>query len=106
MPSTDTLLTGRPWKRLKEQFRTACAATDAPCWLCHQPIDYAIRNTPGEQVNLEAFEPDHFHPRNTHPHLTLDPANLRPSHLTCNRARGKNLITNTLGTPSRQWTKT
>lgn len=105
MPSTDSMLTGRPWRRLRTEFRTECERDDAPCWICHQPIDYTITNPPGEKQNTEAWEPDHLYPRSTHPHLAMDRANLRPSHLGCNRARGNGMVDDDLGVLSRQWSK-
>ncbi|MGX6402815.1 HNH endonuclease [Dermabacter hominis] len=105
MATRDSALTSRAWKKLKESYRAACANDDRPCWICQQPIDYALRWKQGEKPVPEAFEVDHYHPRSTHPHLTYDPANLRPSHVKCNRARGNKMVTADLGTPSRQWLK-
>lgn len=105
MPTIDTRLTGRPWRTLRASFRAECAAADAPCWICHQPIDYTIVNPPGEKQNTEAWEPDHLYPRSTHPHLTMDRANLKSSHLGCNRSRGNQMVDDDLGTLSRQWTR-
>ena len=107
MPTIDTRLTGRPWRTLRASFRKECEAADEPCWICHQPIDYTIVNTTGagDKQDPEAWEPDHLYPRSTHPHLTMDRANLRASHLGCNRSRGNDMLEDDLGTPSRQWTR-
>lgn len=105
MSAIDTFLSGRPWRTLRASFRTECERADAPCWICRQPIDYTIINSPGDKQNTEAWEPDHLYPRSTHPHLRLDRANLRASHLGCNRARGNQMLDDDLGTLSRQWTR-
>lgn len=103
----DKNLSGRPWRTLRTDFRHECETADAPCWICHQPIDYTIVNTTsaGDKQNPGAWEPDHLYPRATHPHLAMDRANLRASHLGCNRARGKEMVEDDLGPPSRRWTK-
>lgn len=79
-------------------FRAACARDNLPCHLCGQPIDYSAEN-----FTRDAFELDHFYPRSTHPELTNDPANFRPSHHQCNRARGNKAVVATLGSTSRVW---
>ncbi|AXQ51900.1 HNH endonuclease [Gordonia phage Catfish] len=88
----------RAWRRLKAAFRRKCADARAVCWLCGQPIDYAL-----EHPHPYAFEPDHYHPVATHPHLAEDPANLRPSHADCNKRRGDRAPTFGLGRQSRKW---
>lgn len=88
----------RAGHELSASFRSQCATDNTPCHLCGMKIDYnAAPNT------RDAFEADHFYPRSTHPELTLDPANLRASHHSCNRARGNRPVTGTLGTPSEVW---
>lgn len=51
----------------------------------------------------DAWEPDHVLPVATHPELAFDPGNIKPSHCSCNRARGKKKNDNGLGLPSRIW---
>ncbi|KAA0916454.1 HNH endonuclease [Dietzia sp. ANT_WB102] len=94
----------RNWRKLKETFRTQSQTTNAPCWLCGQPIDYTV-NTDDYGYHPDAFEPDHYHPVKTHPELREDPANLRPSHASCNRTRGDTDPTDllTIGDQSRTW---
>jgi 5-methylcytosine-specific restriction endonuclease McrA len=71
------------WAQLRKRFYAECRASNAPCWRCGQPIDYAAApRTP------DAFEADHFKPVATHPHLAYEYSNLRPSHCSCNRKRG------------------
>ena len=71
------------FKAIKKAFHAECEATNEPCWLCGQPIDYTA---PPEHP--DAFEYDHYHPVSTHPQLTEDPANARAAHSSCNRSRG------------------
>ncbi|NQE88757.1 HNH endonuclease [Nocardia terpenica] len=54
-----------------------------PCWVCGQPIDYTAK-----RFDPDGFEADHVYPVSTHPHLAFEPANVRPSHVRCNRSRG------------------
>lgn len=94
----------RNWRKVREAFRTQCATTNEPCWLCGQPIDYGIDH--GEDnYHPDAFEPDHFHTRKHRPELAEDPANLRASHASCNRTRGDTDPTDLLaiGAQSRTW---
>lgn len=87
------------WKRV----RLACYRRDkgraAPCWICGQAIDYqAPAGTP------DSWEPDHYIPTSTHPEYGYDPANIRPSHSSCNRSRGaRDLNADGLGEASRIW---
>lgn len=86
-----------------ERVRLACYRRDmkrrAPCWICGQPIDYqAPAGTP------DAWEPDHYLPTSSHPEYGYDPANIRPSHSSCNRSRGaRDQAAGDLGVASRIW---
>jgi endonuclease I len=63
----------------KKQFREICRISVrysfAYCYLCGQPIE------PGQEWNL-----DHMHPKSKGG--KSDSGNLRPTHVTCNTARG------------------
>lgn len=95
------------WRRV---VRPRCRARDAatinpdgtigaPCWICNQPIDYRLPDG-----HDDAWSPDHVYPVADYPEHAEDPANIRPSHLACNRARGRGeSVTSPLGAPSRQW---
>lgn len=66
-------------RAFKKQMRQEAA----PCYICRLPIDYDAKpNTPN------SFELEHILPLSTHPHLGEDPANLGPSHASCNRSKG------------------
>lgn len=77
-------------------------AADAPCWLCHGPIDYSL-GPYDRKGTTDAWEPDHVKPRDRYPELALDLANIAPSHAKCNRSRGKKAGLNELGEPTRDW---
>nr|DAN67099.1 MAG TPA: HNH endonuclease bacteriophage, HNH Endonuclease, DNA.52A [Caudoviricetes sp.] len=79
----------RTYLRMRKEFFNQCAAKDAPCWWCGQPIDYSIPHSDPVtgHVNSDAFELDHAFPRSTHPELAEDPANFRPAHRACNNRR-------------------
>ena len=65
---------GRPWNRLLASFKAECRASNLPCWLCKQPIDYALTGS-----QSAAFSADHVQPTS----LRGDPLrrdNLRPAH--------------------------
>lgn len=92
-------LTSRRYRKQRNAFRAQGVATNAPCWICRQPIDYSI-----EWPDPQAWELDHLYPRSTHPQHAEDPTNFRHSHKTCNAQRGNTLtLTDNLGTPSRHW---
>lgn len=81
---------GAKWKRVKSACFERDRKRNAPCWICGHGIDYLANNDPqSEGFSLAAWEPDHFYSPLTHPHLAYDPANLRPSHVRCNRKRGQ-----------------
>src|SRR5699024_9558751 len=90
----------RRYKKLRKDFREHSANTNAPCWLCKQPIDYRI-----EWPEDDAFELDHLYPVSTHPEHAEDPANFRASHRLCNLQRSNRMPTGGLGNPSRKWVK-
>ena len=70
------------WRRLRKQLRAKAEREQHPCWICGQPIDYtAPTGTP------DAWEPDHIASPKDRPDLAEDPANIRSSHSSCNRAR-------------------
>lgn len=96
------------YKRLIRDYRAECAAAHLPCWLCGQPIDYSLRHKPGRPTPDGAFEADHYKTWSEYPRLRMDRANLRPSHLRCNRSRsnspaGETKALYALGEPSRDW---
>lgn len=88
----------RVGKELRRQHQQQYAAANAKCWLCGQPIDYT---RPAHHP--DALDIDHVHPRSTHPELSLDPANLRPSHVSCNRSKREGLPAPALGSLSEAW---
>jgi hypothetical protein len=96
-------VSSRAFKADRAEFRAACAEANLHCWLCSQAIDYDAAHD--DYGNDDRFELDHYYPVSTHPELQADPANYRPSHAGCNRARGNDTVTSTLaGTLSRDWT--
>ena len=73
---------GRQWTEATRPFRAACAATNAPCALCGQPIDYRLTGN-----HKRAFTVDHIIARWAGG-PPLDPTNWQPAHRTCNSSRG------------------
>lgn len=94
-----------PYKKASEQFRKKCSSFrggGAPCWLCGQSINYHLRFPhPG------SFSVDHSIPVNERPELIMDTTLWKPSHFSCNAARGgmnDDLYgPGALGTPSEDW---
>ena len=94
---------GRSSRRWTEIIRPACRTRDqranAPCWICGQAIDYTI---PSGQP--DSWSPDHVYTVDRHPELAEDPANIRASHLACNKSRNNAATATTLlGNQSRTW---
>ena len=76
----------------------------ARCWICGDRIDYAKGLGSTDPF---AYEADHYYTVDEHPELEYDVANLRPSHVKCNRRRGNGKPRKPksvgLGKPSRCW---
>lgn len=69
-----------------------------PCWLCGQPIDYALT-----WPDPNSFSLDHIKARKTHPHLEHEPTNHAAAHLRCNSSRQTKDPRPALGSQSRTW---
>lgn len=94
---------GRNSRRWREVIRPSARRRDeaaqARCWICNQDIDYTLPD--GHQ---DSWSPDHIYPVADYPELAEDLANIAPSHLSCNKSRGKtDRFTPDLGAPSRTW---
>lgn len=88
----------RAGQNLARKLKAQWEEVKAPCWLCHQPIDYSA---PPQTMN--ACEPDHVLPRDTYPELALEEDNIRPAHSACNRSRGNRPPPPNVGRLSRDW---
>ena len=99
-------LTHRRFRKIRKEMRADGEAADAPCWLCGMSIrwDLPYRDPDTNEINDEAWAPDHLFPRSTHPDLALDPANLRHSHALCNIVRSNQAPERKIKKPSRRWT--
>lgn len=91
------------WQRVARQAFERDMKLDAPCHICHDPIDYgAPAGSP------YAYEADH-HPitvadmkRMGKPELAYDLAGVKPSHCMCNRSDGASTTsTYDIGRPTR-----
>ena len=89
----------RGWRAIAERFRRECESRGDACWMCGQPILYD--QDPG--LHPDAFHVDHYYPVSKYPELALDVGNLRPSHRSCNIARGDGPPPLGLGRNSREW---
>lgn len=89
----------RGWRAIAARFRDECERRGDACWMCGQPILYD--QDPGSHP--DAFHVDHYYPVSKHPELALDVGNLRPSHRSCNVARGDGPPPLGLGRNSRAW---
>lgn len=88
----------RRWRNLRHNLFMRDKRANAKCWICGQAIDYAA-----PVGSPDAWEPDHVVPVAKDPSLAYDPGNIRASHSSCNRSRGKEAGTPSLGAPSRIW---
>ena len=94
------------YQLLRKEFRRECALTrnddgtyGAPCWRCHDRIDYRLRwPHPG------SFSLDHATPVRQAPQLALNPSNFRPSHARCNQSEYDDDLSDLdIGEPSELW---
>lgn len=89
-------------RRVRQQAWARDKQNDAPCHICHLPIDYSLGTyRPGKST--EAWEPDHIRPRDKYPELVLELSNIAASHAHCNRAKKNKAGINELGKPTRNW---
>lgn len=89
------------WQRLRVECFKRDRAKGAACHVCNQPIRYDLKPSSAP----DAYEPDHLRDVKTHPELALLPENVAPSHMRCNRARGKKAGIDAMGNRSRDWRK-
>jgi 5-methylcytosine-specific restriction endonuclease McrA len=71
--------------------------TKAPCCICEMGIDYSLAYPDEQSCSVQ-----HVKPRSSYPHLTWEPSNWKPAHLSCNKAEGVG-ETLGLGVTSEQW---
>ncbi|MGI8682060.1 MAG: HNH endonuclease [Mycobacteriales bacterium] len=90
----DTSRNTRRLQRIKANQR----ARRLPCWLCGQPIDYAL-----PAGHTDAFSYDHAKAWKLHPELREDPDNGRSAHKRCNSSRGLRDPAPGLGDAAGQW---
>lgn len=95
---------GARWDRVRAQAFARDRARNAGCWICilegrDPTIDYSLPISSAPR----AWEADHYIPVDDRPDLEYDLGNIRPSHVECNRRRGKRAGIDLLGTPSRDW---
>jgi hypothetical protein len=72
---------GSDYERERRLFKTECAATNAPCWLCNNqrgPIDYTSKYVRGTKQPL-LFNLDHAQPTSLGGDAARR-ANFRPAH--------------------------
>jgi 5-methylcytosine-specific restriction endonuclease McrA len=89
----------RAFQKQRDEFFDQGQRDNAPCWLCGQPIDYALK--PGSAD--DSHELDHYVPVSVDPSMQYDPANFRHAHKICNVLRSNKPPKLSLGIHSRQW---
>ena len=94
--------TGHRWRVVRAQCFERDRASNAPCWICGKPINYAVSDGP------DSWQPDHVLEVDSHQELGLDPTNIKPSHARCNARRGqaykaRKRAAQELGEPSEDW---
>ena len=88
------------WAKIRRLAWDRDRKVKAPCHICKQAIDYSL--PPSSYPN--SWEPDHVVPVAIRPELELDLANIKASHMRCNRARGDGTNgENNIGMQSRIW---
>lgn len=92
-------MSGTKYGRRHQRNRNRYLAEETTtCWLCAQPIDMSLPKS-----DPASFELDHVEPLSLRPELRFDPAGTRPSHRTCNRARGNRRPKPGMTHTSRDW---
>lgn len=92
------------WHSIKKLCRARDEKANARCWICGGRIDYNASNNPrSPRYSPDAYEPDHVLAVVDHPELELDMNNIRASHASCNRARGKKNMNKKTSLHSRDW---
>ena len=88
------------WAKVRRLAWDRDRKAKSPCHICKQAIDYSL--PPSSYPN--SWEPDHVIPVAVRPELELDLANIKASHMRCNRARGDGTNgENIIGMQSRIW---
>lgn len=85
-------------KKLTADLRRESEASDAPCGICSEPIDYTLR-----YPHPESFSRDHILPWKHYPELRYELSNQQASHLLCNQNRQDNPLELAVGITSEQW---
>ena len=91
--------TTQAWRRIRKLAYERDKAADAPCAICHQPIDYSLRPSSCGM----AYEPDHIHDVRRHPELADCLDNTQAAHTSCNRSKKDKATVDPLGNQSRDW---
>lgn len=71
----------------------------AVCHICGERIDYSLKPSSAPL----SWEPDHIIAWSKDPSLELDLANIKASHMRCNRQRGDGSNDGAIGQRSRIW---
>lgn len=83
---------GRRRAEALERVKAEGRRTDAPCWICHLPIDYSLVYPHPQSCSVQ-----HKRSRKRFPELTWVPSNWAPAHLDCNRAANTDRLPPDLG---------
>lgn len=70
---------------------------NSPCCICDMVIDYSLAYPDEQSCSVQ-----HVKSRSAYPHLTWEPSNWKPAHLSCNKAEGVGEALG-LGVTSEQW---
>ena len=88
------------WPRVRALAWQRDLKARAVCHICGKPIDYFAKPS----TTPDSYEPDHIIPVSIRPDLELDLANIKASHMKCNRMRGNGTKgTKDIGMNSREW---
>jgi hypothetical protein len=86
------------YRAMRAEYRRTADASQLPCWLDGDPIDYTLPRDHPDSWSL-----DHAVPVSHRPDLAKDPNNFRSAHLACNKRRGNAEPHINIGKPSRAW---
>jgi len=94
----NTIRHSGPYKRARVDFLAQCQFANKPCGICHEEIDYRLREPHPYSPTL-----DHIKSVLDAPELIMERNNWQVAHRDCNVRKGSDEAPLDLGVPSELW---